>query len=86
MSIARVIGINEHTAGILVPETPGRFGFFSSNRLFDRLEGRFFLPASRGGLPLRGARLPGASAEGDHGGRDEVIANTVLPERRAAAG
>ena len=51
MSIARVIEIDERTAGILVPETPGRFRFFSSDRLFDRLEGRFFRTAGEASAP-----------------------------------
>jgi hypothetical protein len=42
MSVARVIEIDDLTAGILVPDAPGRFRFFSSNRVFDRLEGRSF--------------------------------------------
>ena len=53
MSIARVIEIDERTAGILVPETPGRFRFFSSDRLFDRLEGRFFRTAGEASRAAR---------------------------------
>lgn len=45
MSIARVIEIEDLTAGIVLPHAPGHFRFFSSNRLFDRLERKSFRTA-----------------------------------------
>jgi hypothetical protein len=42
MSIARVIEIEDLTAGIVLPHASGHFRFFSSNRLFDRLESQSF--------------------------------------------
>jgi len=54
MTISRVIEVGGLTAGILVPDIPGRFRFFSSHRTFDRLEGRSFGSIAQASRAARG--------------------------------
>jgi hypothetical protein len=54
MTTARVIEVEDLTAGILVPDIPGRFRFFSSHRAFDCLEGRSFRSLAQASHAVRG--------------------------------
>ena len=78
MTTARIIEVGDLTAGILVPDMPGRFRFFSSHRTFDRLEGRLFGSVAQASRAARGLLARRDAPAADRGRREMAVENLVL--------
>jgi hypothetical protein len=78
MTTARVIEVGDLTAGILVPDIPGRFRFFSSHRAFDRLEGRSFRSLAQASLAARGLLARRDAPAADCTSRETSVGDLVL--------
>jgi len=79
MTTARVIEVEDLTAGILVPDIPGRFRFFSSHRAFDRLEGRSFKSLAQASRAARGLLARRDASATDRTSRKTAVEDFVLP-------
>jgi hypothetical protein len=85
MSRAYIIEVNNRTAGIVTGDERG-FSFFSSERMFDSLEGRQFGSAPNAELAAR-CSMPSATRGQQTVGSDErgLIARSDGPRRVGAA-
>jgi hypothetical protein len=78
MSNAYIIEIGSHTAGIVMRDERG-FRFFSSDRIFDSLEGREFRSARDAERAARARAVRGATSPAQRAIVRSVLRRRVMP-------